>query len=443
MTATPEQLREHALSIFHAAVEAVQPENCIPSFVRRRLNSIEIQSNSYPLDQYEDIYVIAFGKAASGMFRALFNILQDDVSRAIILDPEVPVGHETIQDDRIQYYQGTHPLPSEKNREAAEAILDLCQSASDRDLIFFLISGGGSSLLFAPSKNVPLDGYKHLTEDLMKAGLTIHELNTVRTALSRVKGGQLLSQTDGADVVNLIISDVIGDPVEFIASGPTVFPDVDSMDQLRMRAKSILEQNGLFRKNSDWLAPALEEGYPATHAKEPDTHIVGSNRLALSAAKRKANDIGYNTIILSSMLEGESRNIGHLLGTVLLETIESGNPLEPPCCILSGGETTVTVRGEGKGGRNQELALGAADILRDAGAGLLLSAGTDGIDGPTDAAGAIVDSTTAFRAVREGLSIADTLRENDSYYFFNILDDLVLTGPTGTNVMDIQIGLME
>ncbi len=204
----------------------------------------------------------------------------------------------------------------------------------------------------------------------------------------------------------------------------------------------MLEKYQLYRKYNRWLSPIFDKDNIQFTDIEPDTCFAGSNRLALLAAKERAIQLGYNTILLSTMIEGESREVGHLLGTILLESIESENPLAPPCCVLSGGETTVTVTGEGKGGRNQELALGAADILRDVEAGLILSAGTDGIDGPTDAAGAIVDSSTAFRAVHEGLSIRDSLYNNDSYHFFNALDDLVITGPTGTNVMDVQICLV-
>ncbi|MBS1271459.1 MAG: D-glycerate 2-kinase [Candidatus Marinimicrobia bacterium] len=443
MTTPREELRNHALSIFNSAVERVQPHNCIPQMVRRKGNTLEIRSNRYSLDSYNNVYVIAFGKAAPGMFRTMEDILGQWITKAIIISNELPAGHTSLEKKTIRYYRGSHPLPADRNVEATNHVIDLCRSSTSDDLVIFLISGGGSSLFFAPHERVPLDKYTELVDQLMKSGTTISELNTVRTALSQVKGGQLLTKINNATVINFIISDVIGDPVEFIASGPTVLPSMDTMSQRRMRAKSILEQYKLHRKHAHWLTPVFDHLSPNEPSIEPDTYLVGTNRLALLEAKNRAEEYGYNVTILSTMLKGESREIGHLLGTVMLETLVSGNPLEPPCCILSGGETTVTVHGGGKGGRNQELALGAADILRDAGTGLILSAGTDGIDGPTDAAGAIVDSTTAFRAAREGLSIMDSLHENDSYHFFNALDDLVITGQTGTNVMDIQIGLVE
>jgi len=443
MTTPREELRHHALSIFNTAVERVQPRNCIPRMVRRKGETLEIRSNRYPLDKYANIYVIAFGKAAPGMFQTMEQMLAHRITKAVVISNELPEGHSTKNMEHIQYLTGSHPLPTKANVDVTQKTIDLCQDTTPDDLVIFLISGGGSSLLFAPQESVPFEKYTALVDQLMKKGATISELNTVRTALSRVKGGQLLHKINNATVINLIISDVIGDPVEFIASGPTVLPSIDTVSQRRMRTKSILEQYALFRKHMQWLTPVFDNLSQNEPEIEPDTYLVGTNRIALLEAKKRAEEYGYNTMILSTMLRGESREIGHLLGTVLLETLESGNPLEPPCCILSGGETTVTVRGDGKGGRNQEVALGAADILRDAGTGLILSAGTDGIDGPTDAAGAIVDSTTAFRAVREELSVMDSLHENDSYHFFNALDDLVITGQTGTNVMDIQIGLVE
>ncbi len=442
MTQNLGNLRSDAAGIFHAAVDRVLPENCIPGAVRRDGNTLRINGHPYEIDTYDQVYVISFGKAALGMFRALYPYLENELTGAVVITNSLPEEANDITGDHIRYFEGTHPLPSAQNMEAAEEVIGLCGQCGENDLIIFMISGGGSSLLFAPHPEVPLDEYQSLVNTLMKKGATINELNTIRIVLSRVKGGQLLNYVNGARVVNLIISDVIGDPADFIASGPTVHSGTDSPAQQVMLAKSVLEKYRLYRKYNRWLSQIFEKEDIGCPEVEPDTYFVGNNRLALLAAKEEAIKLGYNTILLSTMIAGESREVGHLLGTILLESIESDNPLAPPCCILSGGETTVTVTGEGKGGRNQELALGAADILREVESGLILSAGTDGIDGPTDAAGAIVDSTTAFRAVREGLSIRDTLYNNDSYHFFNALDDLVLIGPTGTNVMDVQICLV-
>jgi len=435
-------LRSDARDIFRAAVARVLPENCIPGALSREGSTLKIDGHPYPVDSYEGVYAVAFGKAAPGMFQALYPYLEQELTEAVVITNSLPEDGELIAGDHIRIFEGTHPLPSEQNLKAAEVVISLCEQCGENDLILFMISGGGSSLLFAPHPEVPLDEYQALVNTLMKKGATINELNTIRIVLSRVKGGRLLNYIHGAAVVNLIISDVIGDPADFIASGPTVHPRTASPAQQVMLAKSVLEKYQLYRKYNRWLAPIFDKDNIQFTDIEPDTYFAGSNRLALLAAKERAIQLGYNTILLSTMIEGESREVGHLLGTILLESIESENPLAPPCCVLSGGETTVTVTGEGKGGRNQELALGAADILREVEAGLILSAGTDGIDGPTDAAGAIVDSSTAFRAVHEGLSIRDSLYTNDSYHFFNALDDLVITGPTGTNVMDIQICLV-
>jgi len=442
MTQNLQKLRDDALQIFRAALARAMPQNSIPRLVSRQGDTLEIDGEPYYLPDYEHVYVIAFGKAAAGMFQAVYKLLKDYLNGAVVISNALPNRSSLPSGRHLRYFEGSHPLPSEQNVRAAEQVIDMCRAVQSGDLVLFLISGGGSALLFAPKPGIRLNQYQSLVDDLMKQGANINDLNTIRIVLSQVKGGQLLNYLpEDAKVVNLIISDVIGDPPAFIASGPTVFSKVDTPAQRVMMAKSILEKYQLYRKYLDWLSPVLQKNQIRAPVLDPETYFVGSNRLALLAAKKKARQLGYNTVLLTTQLEGESRVQGHLLGTIILESIESHNPAAPPCCILSGGETTVTVTGEGVGGRNQELALGAADILRDAESGLLLSAGTDGIDGPTDAAGAIVESTTAFRAVHEGVSIKDALYNNDSYAFFKALNDLIVTGPTGTNVMDIQVGL--
>ncbi len=444
MTQSDAKLRSDALEIFQAAVARVQPENCIPQMVKRKGDTLEINGLHYNLRHYANIYVIAFGKASVGMFQSMEQLLDERLSAGIVITNSLPEAVQSTLNDRVQFYEGSHPFPTEKNVEATRRVVELCETATDEDLVIFLISGGGSALLCSPKPDIPFQGYRNLVDDLMKKGATINELNQVRIALSQVKGGRLLGFIDDATVINLIISDVIGDPPEYIASGPTVQPDVDTYTQRQTFPIAILDKFELHRKYAKWIDPLLEQKKkPSPSDIEPETFFVGSNRLALLAAKRKARELGYSPIIITSMLSGEASKVGELLSTILMECVESGNPSSTPCCILSGGETTVTVRGDGIGGRNQELALGAAERLRDLGAGLLLSAGTDGIDGPTDAAGAIVNSSTALRAARERLSIKDALHKNNSYQFFKALNDLIITGPTGTNVMDIQIGLVD
>jgi len=444
MTQSDSKLRNDAMDIFRAAVARVQPDQCIPQMVKRKGNTLEINGLHYNLTHFDNIYVIAFGKASVGMFQSIEQILSDKLTAGIVITNSLPSELHNRSGEQLKFFEGSHPFPTEKNVNATRQVIELCESATDDDLVLFLISGGGSALLCSPKPDIPFEGYRSLVDNLMKKGATINELNQVRIALSQVKGGRLLGYLDDATVINLIISDVIGDPPEYIASGPTVQPDVDTYTQRQTFPVAILDKYELHRKYAKWIDPLLEQGKkPSPSDIEPETFFVGSNRLALLAAKRKAKELGYAPIVITSMLSGEASKIGEVLSTILIECVESSNPSATPCCILSGGETTVTVRGEGKGGRNQELALGAAEHLRDLGAGLLLSAGTDGIDGPTDAAGAIVDSSTALRAARMGLSIKDALHENNSYQFFKSLNDLVITGPTGTNVMDIQIGLVD
>lgn len=437
------QLRDHAQSIFNAAIHKVLPENCIPDLITLQDELLKISNDDFRLNEYNNVYVVAFGKAANRMFHALHTILGSRISAGTIICNTPAEKEYHVDSPHYKYLQASHPLPSEANIAAAETALDMCKNSQPDDLIIFLISGGGSALLFAPKSGIELEKYQKIVDDLMKSGATINELNTVRTAFSRVKGGQMLSYIQNSQVLNIIISDVIGDPPHFIASGPTIPSEFESYSQLANLAKSTLEKYDLYRTYYQWVNNVLDKPQSELSRQHgPLTYFAGTNRLALLAAKARAEEFGYKGVLLSSMLEGESRDVGNMLGSVLNEVLESGNPVEKPCCILSGGETTVTVTGDGIGGRNQELALGAASILRNAGGGLLLSAGSDGIDGPTDAAGAVVDSTTAFRAAHNGLSIQDALNQNDSYHFFQALDDLVITGPTGTNVMDIQIGLV-
>jgi len=438
-----QQLHRDARTIFDHSVNQVLPEHCIPELLKRRGNQLIVNDRRYDLSAHQNIYLIAFGKAATGMYGAVADILSHDLTRGIVISNHISEQFRQEYHEKVSAYQGTHPLPTQDNIRATEQVIDLCENASPEDLVIFCISGGGSALLYSPKEEVPFDEYRELVDALLKRGATISELNNVRIALSRVKGGQLLSYLRGSTVLNLIISDVIGDLPEFIASGPTVPPSTELLTQGYTLATSVLEKYELYRKYHHWLTPLFRRDVFPEPELEPNTYIVGSNRMALLAAGEQATNLGYTPVVLSTRLEGESREIGHLLGTILLEIYESGNPLRPPCCLLSGGETTVSVTGSGKGGRNMELALGAADILRETDLALLLSAGTDGIDGPTDTAGAIVDSTTAFRAVHEEVSIVDALHNNDSYHFFQSLGDLVKSGPTGTNVMDVQIGLMR
>jgi hydroxypyruvate reductase len=313
-----------------------------------------------------------------------------------------------------------------------------------RDLLIVLISGGASALLPAPVEPITLSDKQQTTDLLLRAGADITELNTVRKHLSALKGGNLAALAYPATTISLVLSDVIGDRLDVIGSGPTV-PDSSTFSD----AFAVIQKYKLTRRIPKAVRRRLEAGAAGKAPETPkpgdplfrNVHnvVIGSNRLSLEAAAGQAKALGYRTLILSSTMQGEAREVARVHAQILREVHLSGHPLRRPACILSGGETTVTVTGSGKGGRNQEFALAAAIDIAGLNDALVLSAGTDGTDGPTDAAGAIATGDTVKRAAALGLDARKHLCTNDAYPFFDALCDLIRTGPTGTNVMDIHL----
>jgi hydroxypyruvate reductase len=321
-------------------------------------------------------------------------------------------------------------------------MVDLLRTAGARDLVITVISGGGSALVDLPAENIDLAQLRELTDGLLRSGATINEMNAVRKHLSLVKGGGLARIASPARVVSLILSDVVGNPLDVIASGPTV-PDTTTFRD----AWRVLERYGLADSVPRPIANRLRAGMrgevPET-PKEGDpifdrvqNVVVASNDLAAEAATARARELGFNSLLLSTFVEGEAREVGKLFAAIARELAAFGRPCPRPACIVAGGETTVTVRGGGKGGRNQELALSAAIKIAGVDDVMIVAAATDGSDGPTDAAGAIADGSTVARATDAGLDPADYLARNDSYSFFERLGDLIKTGPTNTNVNDL------
>ncbi len=360
----------------------------------------------------------------------------------------VKQGHAWPTPKKIKLNECGHPVPDRAGQRGAQEIEQILRLCNARDLVLVLISGGASALLPAPVAPVSLADKQKTTNLLLKSGAEITELNAVRKHLSELKGGSLAVLAYPATVVSLILSDVIGDTLDVIGSGLTAPDNSTFGDALR-----VLFQYGLTAKVPRTVLARLEEGAAGRIPETPksgnpifqNVHniIIGSSRLALQAAARKAKQLGYKPLILSSSIQGETREAARVHCEILREVAGSGNPITPPACLLSGGETTVTVKGNGKGGRNQEFALAAALHLAGVEGIAVLSAGTDGTDGPTDAAGAIADGTTLARAARKNLSVTDHLSANNAYPFFEALGDLVKTGATGTNVMDLNILLAK
>jgi glycerate-2-kinase len=323
-------------------------------------------------------------------------------------------------------------------------MLKIAEDAEKNDLIICLFSGGGSSLMPLPRGDVSLEDKKEITKALLKSGATINEINTVRKHISDFKGGWLAKKAYPATILNLILSDVVGDPLDFIASGPTV-PDSTSFDD----AVKVLQKYNLWEKAPDSVRKVLSTGKKGLIPETPKAGdrvfkkvtnvVVGNNRSSSQAACENLRSSGLNTLLLTATLEGEARQVGIILASTAREVLASGNPVKKPAGIIAGGETTVIVTGKGKGGRNQEIPLAAASRLADSNGVAIASLSTDGIDGPTDAAGAVADGKTLERAMKAGMHPDNYLADNDSYHFFSKLGDLIFTGSTGTNVNDISV----
>ena len=436
-------LHNAARDIFAHALEAVDPVEAVKRNVSLSADTLKVKDKGYDLKGFKDIYLVGAGKAGGPMAYALEDILGPRISEGLI-----NVKYEHVRElKRIRLNEAGHPLPDRAGMEGAEEMVKLLRHTGENDLIICLISGGGSALLPLPVTGITLEEKGEVTELLLGCGASINEMNALRKHISLIKGGGLARAAAPSTLIALILSDVIGDLVDTIASGPTVADETTFKD-----VETILNAYDLMARIPQSVRKHLESGLsgaiPDT-PKEGDeifakTHnlVIGSNILAVTAARKRAEELGFKTLVLSSFIEGETVDVARVHTAIAKEVLSSGNPLPPPCCIISGGETTVTIQGRGKGGRNQEFVLAAAMDINDLAKVVILSGGTDGTDGPTDAAGALCDNTTTRRAQKLGLSPLEYLKHNDSYNFFASLGDLLITGPTNTNVMDLRLVLV-
>lgn len=427
-----------AKEIFRAAVDAANPYRA----VARVCNDIH---SLFRGGGFTRLCVVGFGKASPAMASALEESLGRLIDEGIII---TKYGHTPSRKlERIRLFESGHPIPDENGQEASRRLISLVESANDRTLVITLISGGGSALLVSPIEGISLADKQETTELLLRAGADIHELNTVRKHLSRVKGGRLAELIYPAASLSLILSDVVGDRLDVIASGPTTPDPTTYSDSL-----AVLEKYNLVRRVPESLMELMAAGQMGKVPETPKPGnplfskttnvIIGSNRMALDSAKGKAEGLGFRTEVLSAEITGEARDVGRWLAHKAL-VFHRSMGMQSSGCLISGGETTVTVKGNGKGGRNMELALSFALEVEGIPGITLLSAGTDGTDGPTDAAGAVVDGDTIPGARKGGIDPELHLCDNNSYDFFNRAGGLLHTGPTGTNVMDIQVILVE
>ena len=444
-----DEMKRTAKVIFSKALSAVDPSKILKETIRIEGDhlSIKIEGDSeriFDLKRFHRIFLAGTGKASNSMAHAIEELFGDRVTKGVVT---TKYGH-LLPLKQTQSIEAGHPIPDRKGYEGARKIQRLLKESGPDDLVIFLLSGGASALLPFPADGIDLKEKQEVTQLLLDSGADIKEINTVRKHISRMKGGWVAKWAYPSTVIAFILSDVVGDQLDVIGSGPTV-PDPSTFEE----SLEILKKYDLLNEVAPSVRKHLQSGKEGKVEETPkpgeavfervSNILIGSNILALREAKREAESLGFNAIILSSSIEGETREASRFHAAVAKEVISSGNPVPRPACILSGGETTVTIKGKGQGGRNQEFALAGALKISGIEKIVLLSGGTDGTDGPTDASGALADHTTVQRAETMGLNPNVHLENNDAYPFFQKLGDLLITGPTHTNVMDVRIMLVD
>ena len=421
--------RDAARAVFDAALRAGD----VGPLVHRALRELDQPPRGRVL-------VVGAGKASGAMAAAAEEALGDRVTDGVVA---VKDGH-LAPTRRVRLLEAGHPVPDRRGAEAARAIRDLASTASEDDLVLVLVSGGGSALTPAPAPPITLEEKQSLTRLLLRAGANINQLNTVRKHCSTLKGGQLARAAAPARVQALLLSDVIGDPLDVIASGPTT-PDASTFAE----AMGILARFDIRDQVAPSIVARLQQGMQGDIPETPKPGdplfervgnlVIGNNALVVDAAAAAARELELVPHVLTRSLEGEAREVGRRFAAMARDIREGRGPVAPPCCVIAGGETTVTVRGQGSGGRCQELALAAAIELEDVPGVVVLAAGTDGSDGPTTAAGGVADGASVRRARAAGVDLSAHLADNSSHAALAALGDLLVTGPTNTNLLDLYL----
>ncbi len=441
-------LRDDLIKIRDAALEAVNPYRAVQNVLRIEDSTVHLGADAtWDLGSCAGIWLIAAGKAAVPMAQAAVDVLGASLARGVVVTKREHAAGHTLP-ERLEIIEAGHPVPDDAGLEGARAVARLARKAKAAYRVLVLLSGGGSALLPLPADTLTLDDLQATTSQLLRAGATIDEINAVRKHLSQLKGGQLARRAAPAPVVALILSDVVGDPLDVIASGPTA-PDPTTFAE----AQAVLARYELHERIPTTVRETLAEGAGGELPETPKPGdplfervrnlIIGSNRMAAQAAVATAERLGYRALLLSTFIEGEAREIGRVAAGLVKGIRAYGDPLSPPACLVWGGETTVSVRGDGRGGRNQELALAAALALEGQPAWAIMALATDGADGPTDAAGAIVDGETIPRARAQGWAPHAALAENNAYPLLDAAGALMNIGPTGTNVNDLLVILVK
>ena len=412
-------MREKLKAIINEVINEVLPDKA----VKNKLKELNVQS---------EVILVSIGKAAWRMANAAKEVLGDRIKKGIVI---TKYKHSEGPIEGIEIYEAGHPTPDENTIKATKRALEIASNLSENDTVLFLVSGGGSALFEMPKDGISLSEMQDLTNQLLKSGANIIEINTIRKHLSKVKGGRFAQHVYPAKVLSLVLSDVLGDRLDTIASGPA-YPDSSTSQQ----AIDVIEKYKL--KVSNDILNALKEETPK-ELPNIETYIIGSVKVSCDKAMEKARELGFNTIILTTQLNCEAKEAGRFLAAIGKEILENNRPIPKPAAVILGGEAVVHVKGNGKGGRNQELALSFAIEIEGLEKIALCSFGTDGTDGPTDAAGGIVDGQTCEKIRKAGYSPEKLLENNDSYNALKIANDLLITGPTGTNVNDLIVMLVE
>ena len=440
-----QRLRHDACIILESALCAVDPKEAVLNALSLEGDLLSYEGGSIDLSKIKKIIVVGGGKAGGLMVKAVEDLLGGRITSGLV---NVLKGSEdSVKTRWITLRGASHPIPGNEGVRGVDGMLDLTNGLTKHDLVITLISGGGSALMPYPVSGITLEDMQELTYLLLRAGATINEMNAVRKHISGFKGGQFARHAYPARMISLILSDVIGDPLDTIASGPTS-PDESTFTDVR----TVLVKYGLLDTVPENVLSRINGGMNGIYPETPKSAdpifenvsnlVIANNYMAARAASVVAEGLGYNTMILSTHIEGEARHVGVMFAGIAREEQTRGLPIPTPTAIIIGGETTVTVKGDGRGGRNQETALGAIHKMSDL-RGVIATLGTDGIDGPTDAAGAIVDGESLNRALELGLNPDEFLDRNDSYSFFESMNDLIITGPTGTNVNDLSVILVR
>lgn len=419
--------KEKIHKILNSAIQSVEPANAVRNFVQRDGEILKVNQQIYDLSSFDHVYIIAIGKASRAMSEEVSKILGSRLTNAYAVPKQIFLNG----DNRFEIIAGGHPVPNDHSILAGQMLKRACKKITANDLVFCLISGGGSALVTSPVNGIQLQDLQILTNLLLTSGARIDEINVLRRHLDEIKGGGLARMIAPAKMISLILSDVVNSPLETIASGPTA-PDPSTLSD----AMTVLEKYQLTKKVPKSILQNLYSGNETLKMEDPifdlvQNVLIADNFLASKAAGKQAEKSGFKVVQLGNGWQGEARKVAVELCNVLKSYQDHH------LCLIAGGETTVTISGQGAGGRNQELALAAVSELAGLQNVLLMTLATDGEDGPTDAAGAVVTGHTAELAVNAGLRVHDYLENNDSYHFFNQIGDLLKPGPTGTNVNDL------